>query len=59
MDAEKSSGQEPNILERLLKVSKDSWIIDTVSKQNKIILAILVGLSIGLGGTCLYFLVFI
>lgn len=45
-----------NVLERLIKVSKDSWTSEGVRTQTKIIGCILAGLLIGIGGTCIYFL---
>jgi len=45
-----------SVLERLIKVSKDSWTSEGVRTQTKIIGYILAGLLIGIGGTCIYFL---
>jgi len=45
-----------NVLERLIKVSKDSWTSEGVRTQTKIISCILAGLLIGIGGTCIYFI---
>lgn len=56
LEPEKSE-QDLTILERLIKRSKDSWTSEGVRQQNKIILYVLIGLLIGTGGTCIYFLV--